>query len=95
MNEILFRAHGRKACVAFCGDLTSGSVGLPIKFEFDSAWDGLQKTAIFKGSGTTVDVVLTGDTAAVPAEVMEDSGLSLKVGVWGADPDGNVVIPTV
>ena len=33
--------------------ITSGTVGLPIVFTFDDQWEGLNKTAVFRGSGIT------------------------------------------
>lgn len=31
--------------------ITAGTVGLPVEFSFDSQWDGLIKTAVFRASG--------------------------------------------
>ena len=31
--------------------VTSGSVGLPVRFRFSGDWEGLGKTAVFCGSG--------------------------------------------
>ena len=95
MSSISFTAHGRCARATYCEPITTGSVGLSASFAFDAAWSGLQKTAIFRGSGMAVDLVLSGDAATVPPEVLTIPGGDLRVGVWGADPDGNVIIPTV
>lgn len=95
MSSISFSAHGRCARATYCEPITTGSVGLSVSFAFDAAWSGLQKTAIFRGSGMAVDLVLSGDAATVPPEVLTIPGGDLRVGVWGADPDGNVIIPTV
>lgn len=95
MSSISFTAHGRCARATYCEPITTGSVGLSVSFAFDAAWSGLQKTAIFRGSGMAVDLVLSGDAATVPPEVLTIPGGDLRVGVWGADPDGNVIIPTV
>lgn len=95
MSSISFTAHGRCARATVCEPITTGSVGLSVSFAFDAAWSGLQKTAIFRGSGMAVDLVLSGDAATVPPEVLTIPGGDLRVGVWGADPDGNVIIPTV
>lgn len=95
MSNISFTACGRCARTTVCEPITTGSVGLSVSFAFDAAWIGLQKTAIFRGSGMAVDLVLSGDSATVPPEVLTIPGGDLRVGVWGADPDGNVIIPTV
>ena len=95
MSSISFTAHGRCARATVCEPITTGSVGLSVSFAFDAAWGGLQKTAIFRGSGMAVDLVLSGDAATVPPEVLTIPGGDLRIGVWGADPDENVIIPTV
>lgn len=95
MSNISFTAHGRCARATYCEPITTGSVGLTVSFAFDAAWSGLQKTAIFRGSGMAVDLVLSGEAATVPPEVLTIPGGDLRVGVWGADPEGNVIIPTV
>lgn len=95
MSNISFTAHGRCARATYCEPITTGSVGLSVSFAFDAAWSGLQKTAIFRGSGMAVDLVLSGDAATVPPEVLTIPGGDLRIGVWGADSDGNVIIPTV
>ena len=44
------------------GILTSGMVGVPVSFTFDSGWDGLAVTAVFSGSGVEKSVPLLGAT---------------------------------
>lgn len=76
--------------------ITTGSVGYPVEFRFSADWDGLTKIAVFKGSGQAFDVPLINtDTTAIPHEVLTQSGKTLKIGVYGANGDGNIVIPTV
>lgn len=94
MKQIVFSADSRKASAAFCDPITSGSAGVPIVFRFSPEWDGLQKTAVFRGAASA-DVVLDGDVATVPAAVLSAPGAVLRVGVWGADADSVVIIPTV
>ncbi len=76
--------------------MTAGSVGIQIGFAFDKAWDGLTKTAVFRGSGVSCDVVI-GSTGQmlVPPEVMARAGAKVEVGVYGTNGQGTVVIPTV
>jgi hypothetical protein len=76
--------------------LTSGRVGLKIKLVFSSDWQGLIKTAVCIGSGTTLATTVdSGGTFTVPHECMAEAGGQLKIGVCGMNADGTVVIPTV
>ncbi len=75
--------------------LTAGSVGPEIQFLFDRAWDGLTKTAVFRGCGREVDVLLTSDQATIPPEIMARAGSRMEVGVYGTDGTGTLIIPTV
>ncbi len=75
--------------------LTAGSVGPEIQFLFDQAWDGLTKTAVFRGCGRVVDVLLTSDQATIPPEIMARAGSRMEVGVYGTDGTGTLIIPTV
>lgn len=75
--------------------ITTGSVGLPVAFEFDEAWDGLTKIAVFRGSDTDVEVALLIDACVVPPEVLTVAGGDLYIGVYGRDAYGTTVIPTI
>lgn len=85
---------------AFCccdkDPITSGSVGYPVEFLFSNEWDGLQKIAVFRGSGLAFDVPLINtDSTVIPHEVLTQPGKPLRIGVYGANGDGDIVIPTV
>ena len=71
--------------------ITSGTVGLPIEFAFDSQWDGLRKITVFR-AGHTIKSVENPKT--VPWELLDRPGVWLSVGVYGTNADGSVVIPT-
>ena len=75
--------------------ITSGTVGLPAEFTFDSQWEGLRKVAVFRAGKIikTVDNPETGTT--VPWEVLVVPGFWLSIGVYGVKADGSVVIPTI
>lgn len=75
--------------------VTSGMVGATVEFAFDPEWDGLAKTAVFTAGAVTKDVVDIAEVVEIPHEVMAKPGLSIKVGVYGTNADGTVVIPTV
>lgn len=75
--------------------ITSGTVGLPIVFTFDDQWAGLNKTAVFRGSGITKIVERLESETIVPWEVLKKPNTYLHVGVYGANSDGTVAIPTI
>lgn len=74
--------------------ITSGTVGLPIEFTFDSQWDGLRKVAVFRAGKIckVVDNPEAGTT--VPWELLVKPDMNLCVGVYGTNADGTIVIPT-
>ena len=75
--------------------IPKGIVGATISIEYtDSAWDGLQKTVVFR-SAVTKDVLDVGSEVAIPAEVVSRAGVNLHMGVYGVDTANNVVIPTI
>lgn len=75
--------------------ITSGTVGLPIEFTFDEQWEGLNKTAVFRGSGITKIVEELESATIVPWEVLKKPNTYLHVGVYGTNSDGTVVIATI
>lgn len=73
--------------------VVSGSVGIYYcDFEFDESWDGWDKTAVFEGSGETIDSIVVDGKAEVPWETLVDNGL-MRVGVYGTQ--GAKRMPTV
>lgn len=96
MTDILFTANGASATALVSGELTSGMVGLPVRFSFDSDWDGLNIVAVFDGGGQRISVPLLTDMEAVlPWEVIAKANTRLRIGAEGRKSDGTVVIPTV
>lgn len=92
---IVVKATDRSISATPVYPITSGSVGLPVIWTFSEEWDGLSKIAVFRGSGTSIDVALLTDRCTVPAEVLEEFGDLLWIGVYGANASGQVVIPTI
>lgn len=74
--------------------LTAGRVGLECAFTFSGEWADLQKVAVFDGT-VARDVLMTADTVRVPGECMASAGYTLRVGVYGMNEAGGIVIPTV
>lgn len=75
--------------------ITSGTVGLPVEFTFDSQWEGLDKIAVFQAGYVRKHMVLVVDATAVPMEVLARPGVRLNIGVYGVNEDGSVAIPTI
>lgn len=94
---ITFAANVRSASARSDDAITTSSVGIPVQLVLADEFMGLAKTLVFRAGSTTVDVVLVGDAteAVVPPDVLTTVGLWLGIGIYAADGDGNVVIPTV
>ena len=75
--------------------LTAGTVGLPVEFSFDSQWEGLIKTAVFRAGNVSKNRENLVTKTTVPWEVLEKHGLALEIGVYGVNTDGTVAIPTI
>ena len=75
--------------------IPKGIVGATVFIEYtDSAWDGLQKTVVFR-SAVTKDVLDSGNEVTIPAEVVSRAGVNLYMGVYGVGEDGRMIIPTI
>lgn len=74
--------------------ITSGTVGLPVEFSFDSQWDGLRKTALFYAGHVRIAVDGLETETIVPWEVLEKPCARLSIGVYGVNDDGSLAIPT-
>ncbi len=76
--------------------VTSGSVNVyPVRFGFSEDWDGLTRTAVFRGGGEVWSVLLddTGE-CSIPWEVLQKPLTLLEAGVYGTR-NGDTVLPTV
>lgn len=95
MEIVKIRVGKVAARVISCAGLPAGIVGAVTAFEFtDPIWEGLTKTAVFKGC-VTKDVVIDGNAAEIPAEVVSSKGYQLKIGIYGVDSENNIAIPTL
>ncbi len=65
--------------------LTCGSVNdIACRFAFSKEWNDYPvKVAVFSGSGKSINVALTGDTAVIPWECLTAEGGELTVGIVG------------
>ena len=75
--------------------LTSGMVGKTVQILFDDSWTNLTKTLVFRAG--QIQATAPGDTfpAVIPGSVLAHPFRKLHVGVYGTDPSGNLVIPTL
>lgn len=94
MESVKITVTGAQATVSQAPVLTSGTVGLPVEFLFDEAWQNLAKTAVFRAGSRSYPVSCVQNTAIVPWEVLEGPGVGLHIGIMGVGENG-VKIPTV
>lgn len=75
--------------------ITSGTVGLPVEFVFDSHWDNMTKVAVFNTGLVKKNMKIVDNSAVVPIEALAVPELNLYIGVYGVSEDGAVATPTV
>lgn len=97
MSNIHIAVSGADAAVTRPATLTAGMVGAAVTFSFfGEAWAALEKIAVFRAGNVRRDVTAwENGTCAIPWECLRTPGEHLLAGVYGADGDGTVVIPTV
>ena len=88
-------ATGRHATVRSTEPITTGSVGLPVELELSDDFAALAVTVCFEAGDERADVAYLGDPVAVPSQCLTTEGATLRIGVYGALPNGTIVIPTV
>lgn len=92
---IYFTANTRNATANSDDSITSGSVGIPVTVSLSDDFDDLTTIMTFKAGNICVDRALTGTTTTVPLDVLEYHGRYLYIGVYAADSNGTVAIPTI
>lgn len=96
MEAIKIEVNGNIARVTERPDkITSGTVGLPVEFTFDSQWESLRKIAVFQAGDIQKDMVVVDGATVVPIENMETPNVRLHIGVYGVNEDGSIAIPTI
>lgn len=91
MNVARVSIRNNIAQATDCQPITSGTIGATVSFSFDNTWDGYNKTYVWRAGDVTKD-----DTTAsgvVPAEVLAEPGVVLRVGVYGVK--GDLATPTI
>lgn len=85
---------GTRVSVRECASITMGMQGAQVEVTYSGVWSSLNRTAVFAGAAAK-DVINPGDLITIPAELTEKSGHQLRIGFYGVDGSGKVVIPTV
>lgn len=82
------RATGQTLELVESERLVSGSVEIyTAAFEFDPAWDGYAKTAVFTDNmGRSAEIALTDNTCTVPWEILR-AGRYIHIGIYGVNGD--------
>ena len=93
---LTFSFTGVDGTMTECETLTSGMVGKQVQILFDSSWDTLSKTVVFRAADVN-RVVINPELplVTVPEAVLARPFGKLFVGVCGTDEAGTVVIPTI
>ena len=93
---IVFTADIRSAKARSTDAITTSSVGIPVTLALANDFDGLAKTVVFVNGTASADVAIVGDATSltVPVDVLQATG-QLHMGIYAADGDGTIVIPTV
>ncbi len=95
MDTINISVSGVTASAQVPIPIVAGTVGMKVSFCFDPSWDGLEKTAVFRVGGRTMDALLTQQEAQIPWELLKKTGCHLFVGVYGINNSGTLQIPTL
>lgn len=95
MEAIEIWVRGNEAGITASAPVVAGTVGLPVIFSFDEAWQELTKTAVFRANGKTMDYVNLNTQATVPWELLLGSGCHLWCGVYGCSSDAQTQLPTL
>lgn len=76
--------------------ITSGSVNAYlVKFDFSEEWSDLERVAVFKSTGSPIEVLLDSKNECfIPWEVMTTFGTYIYFGVYGKH-SSEVVLPTI
>lgn len=93
---LTFSFTGVDGTMTECETLTSGMVGKQVQLLFDSSWDNLSKTVVFRVADMNRVVINPASSlVTIPEAVLARPFGKLFVGVCGTDESGTIVIPTV
>lgn len=94
---ITLKANKNELIVTKGETLTSGaSKVFTCQFTFSGDWDELTKTVLFRTEAAQIPVLPDTDgNCQIPWEVLTGPGLHCYAGVYGANADDDVVLPTI
>lgn len=92
---ITFECDTRRAIATSDDAITTSSVGIPVTLDLADDYTDLAVTVCFKAGSVSADVVYTGAEVTVPSQCLTAAGIPLYVGVYGADANDSIVIPTI
>lgn len=95
MTQIDLFCRGDTARAEVNGQITTGSLGIPVVLHWGAEWDGLAKTVYFRNAQQeplAVQVVV-GENTTVPWEVLRYPG-RLEISAEGISRDGSRVLHT-
>ena len=95
MTQVFMEITGAQGRARKTGLLTAGMVGVPVQFSFSPEWAELNCLAVFRAGEVKKDNAITDGCSVIPAEVLQQPGQRLYIGVEGRSKQGDVVIPTV
>ena len=95
MTQVFMEITGAQGRAKKTGLLTAGMVGVPVQFSFSPEWAELNCLAVFRAGEVKKDNAITDGRSVIPAEVLQQPGQRLYLGVEGRSKQGDVVIPTV
>lgn len=94
MDFLTIQVSGIKTSVIARRMIPAGIIGAQVRFEFDGTWDGLTKTAVFRGC-VIKDIPMDSEVVTIPAETVARPLPELEIGVYGVNADGTIAIPTL
>jgi len=90
---LVLNCAGAVCTLTSADNIASGAKNIfDVSFTFDSAWDGLTRTVVFKNGNIDGEILLIADSATIPWEVLVSPG-NLLVGIFGA-LNGNKILTT-
>ena len=89
------QVNGAIAKTVYRKVIPAGIIGAQVELDYaEDIWRGLHKTVVFKGA-VTKDVVTDANIVTIPPEVVGKPFSRFRIGVYGVDDDGDIVIPTL
>ena len=95
MENIKIAVQGNRIALLNNINLIAGTVGQKCQIFFDSSWNDLNKTIVYKVADTVLasEQILNSEII-IPATVLATAGLPLEIGITGQSNDNTLLIPT-